>query len=413
MSVVGPDLFGFGATPPPPEPWGTDEYARQLLPLFDEPGVLADRIVVVGHSFGGRVAVRLHALVPGRIERMVLCGVPLLDRQGRRVRPAAAYRLVRRLHRMGLIGDDRMDAARNRYGSPDYRAAQGVMREVFVKILAEQYADELGSIACPVDLLWGEKDSEVPVEVAMRARGMFPEASVTVIPGVGHLVPTEAPRGSSGCRARQGPRAERDSPTTDRPEPAIDEDPMAGPREHGPAAFPIDGLDASRFHSGVAWITVAVCVAACVPAGLRWLRVAQREHYLAGSASRFAVRWWRATPVNTDCRTGRRGGGAVSLRWPIAGVVTACVAAAGPLGLSLRGRTSPLTWTSRLRRLAVVVALFEARRGGTGRGDRTGGADGGRGGRGHLRRPSTWPVGSPRPWSVGCLLTSWRRLPPG
>ena len=45
-------------------------------------------------------------------------------------------------------------------------------------------------------------------------------------------------------------------------------------------------LGPTRLHHGVAWITVAACVLACVPAGLRWLRVAQREHYLAGSASR-------------------------------------------------------------------------------------------------------------------------------
>jgi UDP-N-acetylmuramoyl-tripeptide--D-alanyl-D-alanine ligase len=124
--------------------------------------------------------------------------------------------------------------------------------------------------------------------------------------------------------------------------------------------FPINGLDASRFHSGVAWITVAVCVVACVPAGLRWLRVAQREHYLAGSASRFAVRWWRATPVNLISALVAVVAAGVSFKWPIAGIVTACVAVVGPFGLSLRGRTSPLTWTSRLRRLAVVVALFEA-----------------------------------------------------
>jgi pimeloyl-ACP methyl ester carboxylesterase len=228
VSVVGPDLSGFGATPPPPEAWGTDEYARQLVPLFDEPGVLADRIVVVGHSFGGRVAVRLHALVPGRIERMVLCGVPLLDRQGRRVRPAAAYRLVRRLHRVGLIGEERMEAARNRYGSPDYRAAEGVMREVFVKILAEQYAGELGSITCPVDLLWGEKDSEVPVEVARRAQGLFPEARMAVLPGIGHLLPTEAPRDLLAAVLRSTVGSNQDAADHDWPEPAIDEDPMAG-----------------------------------------------------------------------------------------------------------------------------------------------------------------------------------------
>jgi pimeloyl-ACP methyl ester carboxylesterase len=192
-AAIAPDLFGFGATPPPPEPWGTEEYARQLLPLFTEPGLLGDRILLVGHSFGGRVAVRLQGLVPDRIERLVLTGVPLLDRAGRRRRPAPGYRVVRLLHRVGLLGDARLEAARHRYGSPDYRAAEGVMRGVFVKILAERYAEQLETIGCPVELVWGEGDTEVPVEVAVRARPLFPSATLVTLPGVGHLTPTEAP----------------------------------------------------------------------------------------------------------------------------------------------------------------------------------------------------------------------------
>jgi pimeloyl-ACP methyl ester carboxylesterase len=193
LGAVAPDLFGFGATPPPPVPWGTEQYAQNLLPLFAEPGLLADRVVVVGHSFGGRVAVRLNGLVPDRIERLVLTGVPLLDRAGRHKRPAAAYRMVRLLHRVGLIGEDRLEAARHRYGSPDYRAAEGIMRAVFVRVLAEQYAEELPTIACPVQLVWGEEDTEVPVEVAVRAQPLFPSATLLTLPGIGHLTPTEAP----------------------------------------------------------------------------------------------------------------------------------------------------------------------------------------------------------------------------
>ncbi len=193
VSAVGLDLFGFGATPAPPEPWGTGEYARHLLPLFEEEGALADRVVVVGHSFGGRVAVRLAGLVPDRIERMVLTGVPLLDRQGRRARPAPAFRLARRLHALGLVGDDRMEGMRRRYGSADYRAATGVMRDVLVRLLSEEYGESMAAIGCPVDLVWGERDTEVPPEVAERARPLFPDARLVVLPGVGHLVPTEAP----------------------------------------------------------------------------------------------------------------------------------------------------------------------------------------------------------------------------
>ncbi len=118
-------------------------------------------------------------------------------------------------------------------------------------------------------------------------------------------------------------------------------------------------LDTTRFNRGVAWITVACCVAACVPCGLRWLRVAQREHYLAGSVTRFALRWWRSTLVNAALALVALVAAATSLVWPITGVVTAVVVAAGPIGLSLRGRTSPLVWTSRLRRLAVTAVVLE------------------------------------------------------
>ena len=224
ISAVGLDLFGFGATPAPPEPWGTEEYARHLLPLFEEPGALADRVVVVGHSFGGRVAVRLGALAPDRIERMVLTGVPLVHRQGRRTRPAFTFRMARRLHSLGLVGDQRMEEMRGRYGSADYRAATGVMRDVLVRLLSEQYAESMSAIRCPVDLVWGARDDEVPPEVAARARPMFSSATLRTLPGVGHLVPTEAPRELRQVILGQ----DVDSSA---PQPAVvDDDPMAGPR---------------------------------------------------------------------------------------------------------------------------------------------------------------------------------------
>jgi pimeloyl-ACP methyl ester carboxylesterase len=87
-----------------------------------------------------------------------------------------------------------MEAMRQRYGSPDYRAASGVMRDVFVRLLAEQYTDGMAAVDCRVDLVWGEDDTEVPLEVAVRAQPIFPSAALVTLPGIGHLTPTEAPR---------------------------------------------------------------------------------------------------------------------------------------------------------------------------------------------------------------------------
>src|SRR6266568_2878087 len=41
---------------------------------------------------------------------------------------------------------------------------------------------------------------------------------------------------------------------------------------------------------------LAASLVALVLAGIRWLRVAQREHYLPGSMLRFAGRWWSLGP---------------------------------------------------------------------------------------------------------------------
>jgi UDP-N-acetylmuramoyl-tripeptide--D-alanyl-D-alanine ligase len=110
----------------------------------------------------------------------------------------------------------------------------------------------------------------------------------------------------------------------------------------------------ARYHGTLGWIVVAACLLALVPSGARWLRVAQREHYLSGSSTRFAARWWTVTPLNAALALVALAGAVTSLWWTLAGLATAVAVAAGPIGLGLRGRSSPLAWTRRLRTLAVV-----------------------------------------------------------
>jgi UDP-N-acetylmuramoyl-tripeptide--D-alanyl-D-alanine ligase len=103
-----------------------------------------------------------------------------------------------------------------------------------------------------------------------------------------------------------------------------------------------------------------VAIAGAVVGSLRWLRVAQREHYLAGSATRFAARWWRSTPLEaTLWCAGLAGAVASGLFAPLA-VLPAAVAAVAPLHLGIRGRTSRLAWTRRLTALAATLGLLEA-----------------------------------------------------
>jgi UDP-N-acetylmuramoyl-tripeptide--D-alanyl-D-alanine ligase len=101
---------------------------------------------------------------------------------------------------------------------------------------------------------------------------------------------------------------------------------------------------------------MVVALAATGAAGLRWLRVAQREHYLPGAVSTFAWRWWSLGPNAILLLAWILGVGLTATGRPLPGLFGAAAVGFGPFGLSLRGRTSKLAWTRRLRTLAAVWA---------------------------------------------------------
>ena len=191
LDAVAVDLPGFGATPPPDRATGAEGYAGVVAAWIEQ---LPDPQVLVGHSFGGRVAVVLAATRPELVAGLVLVGVPLLHRLDRTARrPSIAYRLVHLANRAGLISDERLEREKRRRGSDDYRAATGVMRDTLVTVVNESYEDFLLDVVCPVVLVWGAGDSEVPLEVAYRAGALLDYADLEVVEDCGHDVPGEAP----------------------------------------------------------------------------------------------------------------------------------------------------------------------------------------------------------------------------
>ncbi len=195
LDAVAVDLPGFGATPAPRSVIGATGYAELLAPWIES---LGRPQVLIGHSFGGRLVAVLAAIRPELAAGAVLVGAPLLRPLTRAGKPPFGYRLIRWGNRVGLISDVRLEREKRRRGSDDYRMATGVMREVLVKVVNESYQEELGQLRCPVRLVWGADDQEVPVDVAYRSmellegRGLH-DARLDVVSGCGHDVPRSAP----------------------------------------------------------------------------------------------------------------------------------------------------------------------------------------------------------------------------
>jgi len=183
MNAIAVHLPGFGSAPPPPQAWSPADYATWLAQGIDK----ERPPVIVGHSFGGRVAIRLAAHYPDLVRALVVTGVPLGRRHSNK-KPPLTLRLAKTLHTWGLVTDARVDSLRQRFGSGDYRAAQGVMRDVLVKAVNEDYFDDLARITHHVDLVWGENDVPAPLALAEQASSVLKRATLTVVKGSAHLL---------------------------------------------------------------------------------------------------------------------------------------------------------------------------------------------------------------------------------
>jgi pimeloyl-ACP methyl ester carboxylesterase len=193
--VLAVDLPGFGWSQPPPSAWGAQEYAGHILRLMREVGI--DRAALVGHSFGGRVAIALAAAEPPRVSRLVLvasAGIRPHRGAGYYLRVATA-KLVKRFFSLpgwGATGQRIIAKVSGRVGSRDYRAA-GTMRPTLVKLVNEDLTPILPAIQAPTLILWGDCDQEVPRSAMENMATKIPQSRLVVFSGAGHFPFLDAP----------------------------------------------------------------------------------------------------------------------------------------------------------------------------------------------------------------------------
>lgn len=197
--VLALDLPGFGKSSPPPHAWNMDDYADFVTAFLKERTV--SRVTLIGHSFGGRIGIKLAARGDPAVvvEKMIL-----VDSAGIKPKKTAAalvrqyiYKAVRNV--LSLAAVDRLfpgalERWRRAHASLDYRSATPRMREVLVKVVNEDLTPCLEKISCPTLLVWGENDTATPLSDAKIMEKLIPDAGLAVLPGAGHYSFLDQPR---------------------------------------------------------------------------------------------------------------------------------------------------------------------------------------------------------------------------
>lgn len=182
--VIAIDLPGHGKSEKPSEVLGTKEYADYILAFIKEMGL--DDIYYVGHSYGGKCGIEITSRADHPIKKLVL-----VDASGIKAELSTKaklkvkwFKFLKRVY-IKLHGEENIEKFYKKFGSSDYKDADGIMRKILVKVVNEDLRDKLGSIKIPTLVVWGKYDLDTPLWMGEMMRDRIESASLHVLDG-GH-----------------------------------------------------------------------------------------------------------------------------------------------------------------------------------------------------------------------------------
>jgi pimeloyl-ACP methyl ester carboxylesterase len=210
-TVIAPDLLGHGLSDKPRADYSVAAYANGMRDLLAVLGI--DRVTLVGHSLGGGVAMQFAYQFPEKTERLILVasggagnevspllraatlpgaqlGMSALRLPGARIAVNLGVEILRRTD-TGL-GLDAVDLRRVVQALPDRTA-----RSAFIRTL-RSVVDWRGQVVTMLDrsylargmptmLMWGARDSVVPIGHGRRAHAAMPGSRFEIFPSAGHF----------------------------------------------------------------------------------------------------------------------------------------------------------------------------------------------------------------------------------
>lgn len=182
------DFPGFGQSNPPETPWGTEAYACLIKQFLHNLGIINP--ILIGHSFGGRIAIRLASTE--KVSKLIL-----IDSGG--IRPKRkfnyyikvySYKFIKYFVKLPILrhfSNNLLGSFSKKFGSKDYQNASGIIRATLVKVVNEDLKNFMPQIKVPTLLIWGENDRETPVSDGKLMEKLIPDAGLVILKNVGHF----------------------------------------------------------------------------------------------------------------------------------------------------------------------------------------------------------------------------------
>lgn len=193
--VIALDLPGFGNTQAPKTAWGIEDYSRFVSDFLKKIEV-KQLYGLVGHSFGGRIALYIAGNHVIDIQKLILLDAHGLPESGSLRR--GLYKIVAKLGRLAtypLPPTKRQKLRQKLYakaGAQDY-LANPHLKETFKRVIEQDATDYAKNISQPTLLIYGSEDKTTPPELGKRLSELILHSKFEIIEGAGHYAYLDKP----------------------------------------------------------------------------------------------------------------------------------------------------------------------------------------------------------------------------
>lgn len=169
------DFPGFGESDEPNTSWTIGDYVEMLEQLVEK--LKIETPIIIGHSFGGRVAIKYSSR--NKINKLILFGAPCIRNGEVLTLKVKILKKLKKLPGMNNLGEK----MKKYIGSRDYKAASPIMRQTLVNTVNEDLSEFAKKIDEEALLIWGEDDTEAPLNDARELEKIMKDAALIVLPG--------------------------------------------------------------------------------------------------------------------------------------------------------------------------------------------------------------------------------------
>ena len=196
--VYALDMPGFGESEEPKEAWNVDNYVDFVIKFINEMKI--KKLSLLGHSFGGRVIIKLvnRKNLNFDIDKLILVDSAGIkpEVKNKKTFKGQLYKVLKKLAKLKLVNaiiPDALNKLKTKFGSEDYKNATPIMRDTLVKVVNEDLKELLVNINKPTLLIWGEKDEATPMSDAYTMNKLIKDSGIVKVEGAGHYSFLENP----------------------------------------------------------------------------------------------------------------------------------------------------------------------------------------------------------------------------